>query len=82
MDTNVLENLLLLCFTVIVLLIFVCTFQCSKLLEDAGKCKHKWDIGVKTNHYDISFGVKSYLYTTVRSRCEICGEYKVFKLKG
>lgn len=45
-------------------------------------CQHKWSEIKTTDHYDISFGDRSYEYTTVRCKCSHCGEFKTFKLKG
>lgn len=38
-------------------------------------CWHKWGVpyGRPTDHYDLSFGGKSYMYTTRVCRCEKCG---------
>lgn len=41
-------------------------------------CWHRWGrpMGTPCEHYDTSWGGKSYMYTTMGCRCEKCGRHK------
>ncbi|EMO6197554.1 hypothetical protein R7V19_000554 [Acinetobacter baumannii] len=58
-------------------------FVITKVWQDnKPTCHHKWEEVKSTDHYMTGFGERSYMHTTLRCRCEKCGTYKVFKLKG
>lgn len=59
------------------------TFVICKILHaNKFSCHHKWEEVKSTDHYMTGAGERSYMYTTLRCRCDKCGVYKVFKLKG
>ena len=70
----------------IILTIIICSLLIIWILTKQ-ICQHKWEEEKTTDHYlvdDLPNGdrFRSYDYTTVRCRCNKCGIYKTFKLKG
>lgn len=47
-------------------------------------CWHNWGepFGRMTDHYDLSFGAKSFMYTTQNCRCKKCGKFGTVKFRG